>query len=143
MSRNYVCGIIRDPLKRFLVIQYPLAEGRFISSVSAESWIGKYENPITALISELKLCLGISTLDIFDVKATRVLTTFSNLDTKVINAILIDIRETTPFILGDDVSNTFFMQWDHLLNAVNSHQIVPTTYSKCIVDRLYAWKDIA
>lgn len=142
MSRNYVCGVIRDPIKRFLTVQFPLAEGRKITSVSAESWVGQYDTPIRALTTEIRLCLGISNLDIFDIKTTRVLTTFFEDLTKTITVIIMDIREATTFKLGEDVSNILFLPWDHLTNAVNSKQIVPTIYSKCIVDRLYSFKDV-
>ena len=143
MPRNYVCGIIRDPLKRFLVVHYNSASANSrIISVSAESWVPSGISPIEGLTTELRRCFSINSLDIFDIKANRTLTTFSSGDSRTINIILIDIREITPLKLSNDIDNVLFMSWANLLNAVNSKQLRPTTYSKHVIDRLYVFKDV-
>lgn len=142
MPRHYVCGIVRDQLKRFLVTQYHLTNGRRISSVSVESWLGERESPIKALTAEFKQCFGIPSIDVFNIRNTKVLTRVSDVGTQFINVFLMDIREPTTFKLLDDVAEINFMQWDHLLNAVNTKAIIPTVYSKCITDRIHTWKSI-
>lgn len=142
MQRNYVCGIIRDQLKRFLVVQYDLANGKRVSSISIENWISPHESMIKALNTEFKQCFDISSIDTFDIKNTKVITKISDVGIQLINVFLMDIKKSTTFKLLSDVVEINFMHYDQLLNAVNNKTITLTVYSKCIINDLHIWKNI-
>lgn len=142
MQRNYVCGIVRDQLKRFLVVQYHLANNKRVSSISVENWVSPNESVIKALITEFRQCFGISSINVFNIKNTQVITRVVGTNAQFINVFLMDIKEPTTFRLSDDVAEINFMQEDHLLNAINTKIIIPTVYSKCIIDHLHIWKSM-
>lgn len=142
MSREYVCGVIRDRLKRFMVIEYHLANSRKVASITAESWVSSIETPRKALEVEFRNYLGIKSLDELTMVASKTLTKVNKHNTQQIQIFLMDVRKTTSFRLSDDVAGAYFMPWDQLMNAVKTGRISPTTYSQCVADRLYMFKEL-
>ena len=142
MSREYVCGVIRDQLKRFMVIEYHLANSRKVASITSESWVSSTETPRKALEIEFRNYLGIKSLDELTMVASKTLTKVGKHSTQNIQIFLMDIRKTTSFRLLDGVAGAYFMPWDQLVNAVKTGRMSPTSYSQCVADRLYMFKEL-
>lgn len=143
MHRNYASGIIRDPIGRVLTVHYQSATAKKLVSVSAECWVANDESPIKALTTELRQCLGIPKLNVFNIKHTRILnmqpSSKHSQPNVFLNVFLLDVVEATRFRFADEVADAIFMPWQQLLSLAKTGAIVLTKYSQRIVDNAHVW----
>lgn len=128
MSSEYVCGIIRDNFKRFLVVEYASEFENPMISITAESWIGKDESADNALTAELGICLGVSLIDNFNIIHSKELINHNFRGNQIIHVKMLELKTDVTFKFTKEIANISFLSLKQIQTLVKTGQVTNTIY---------------